>query len=98
MFVICEGMSFLNLIEEVDASNVVLALNSHQQYSTYVGSIIGDCIRFNVCFHGLNILHVRCEANQPAHYLAKYALHNFDCIWIGETPPCIFFFGFRTGF
>jgi len=81
-------MSFQNLIEESDAFNTVLALNSHQQSSTYVGSIIGDCISFNVCFRGLNILHVKRETNQTAHYLAKF--HNLDCIWIRETPPCIY--------
>jgi len=29
------------------------------------------------------------EANQAAHYLAKYALKNLDCIWVEETPSCI---------
>jgi len=43
-------MSFLNLIAESDASNVVFALNAYQQSSTYVCSIIGDCISFNVWF------------------------------------------------
>jgi hypothetical protein len=33
--------------------------------------------------------YVRREANQAAHYLAKYALKNVYCIWIEETPPCI---------
>jgi len=37
----------------------------------------------------LNFLHVRREANQIAHYLGKYALHNLDCIWMEETPPYI---------
>jgi hypothetical protein len=35
------------------------------------------------------VLHVRREANQAAHYLAKYALKNLDSIWVEETPPCI---------
>jgi hypothetical protein len=30
-------------------------------------------------------VHVRREANQAAHYFAKYALKNLDCIWIEET-------------
>jgi len=29
------------------------------------------------------------EANQAAHYLAKYALENLDCIWVEETLSCI---------
>jgi len=32
------------------ASNVVQALNTRQQHPNYVGSIIGDCINFNVFF------------------------------------------------
>jgi hypothetical protein len=64
-------------------------LNAHQQSSTYGGSIIGDCISFSVCFRSLIFLHVRREPNQTAHYLAKHALHNLDCIWIEETSPCI---------
>jgi hypothetical protein len=84
-----KDMCFMNLIAESDASNVVLALDTHQQSSTYVGSIIEDCINLSVCFRGLNFVHVRHEANQAAHYLAKHALHNLDCIWIEETSPCI---------
>jgi hypothetical protein len=68
---------------------VILALNTHQQSSTYVGSIIEDCISLSVCFGSLNFLDVRREVNQAAHYLAKHNLHNVDCIWIEETPPCI---------
>jgi len=45
-----KDMSFLNLIGESDTSNVVLALNAHQQSLTYVGSIIRDCISFKVVF------------------------------------------------
>jgi len=70
----------MNLIAESKASNLVLALNAHQQSPTYVDSIIKDSISFNVCFRSLNFLHVRNETNQAAHYLAKYALHNLDYI------------------
>ena len=84
-----KDMSFLNLIPESDAFNVVLVLNAPQQSSNYVGSIIRDCISFKGSFHSLNFLHVRREANQTAHYLAKYALKNLDCIWVEEIPPCI---------
>jgi len=75
-----KDMFFLNLIAESDDSNVVQALNTHQQHPNYVGSIIGDCINFNVFFRSLRFLHVRREANQAAHYLAQYSLHNPDCI------------------
>jgi len=84
-----KDMSFLNLIAESDTFNVVLALNGHQQSPNYVDSIIRDCISFKGSFRSLKFSHVRREANQSAHYLAKYALKNLDCIWIEETPPCI---------
>jgi hypothetical protein len=85
-----KDMCFLNLIVESDASNVVLVLNAHQQSLNYVvGYIIRDCISFKGSFRSLNFLHVRREVNQAAHYLAKYAVKNLDCIWIEEAPPCI---------
>jgi len=84
-----EDMYFLNLIAEFDASNVVQTLNTNQQYANSVGSIIEDCINFNVFFRSLSFLHVRREANQTAHYLTQYSLHNLDCIFIEETPHCI---------
>ena len=68
---------------------MVLALNAYQQSPNYVGSIVRDCISFKGSFCSLNFLHVRREANQTAHYLAKYALKSLDCIWVEETPPCI---------
>ena len=77
-----KDMSFLNLIAESDASNVVLVLNVHQQSPNYLGSIIRDCISLNGSFRSLNFLRGRPEANQTAHYLAKHALKNLDCIWI----------------
>jgi hypothetical protein len=43
-----KDMYFMNLIEEYDVFNVVLALNTHQQSFTYVGSIIEDCISLSV--------------------------------------------------
>jgi len=49
-----KDMCFINLIAESDASNVISALNTHQQSSTYVGSTIKDCISFNICFRSLN--------------------------------------------
>jgi len=79
----------MNLIAESNASNVVLALNAHQQSPNYVGSIIRDCVSFKGSFRSLNFLHVKREASQAAHYLATYAFKNLDCIWIEETPPYI---------
>lgn len=64
----------MNLIAESDVSNVVLTLNAHQQLPSYVGSIIINCISFNVSFCSFIFLHVRHEANQADCYLAKYAL------------------------
>jgi len=71
--------SFLNLIEELDASNVVLMLDAHQQSLTYVGSLL-MIVLVLIIFRSLKFLHVRCKANQTAYYLSKYSLHNLDCI------------------
>lgn len=81
-----KDVSFLNLIAESNISNVVVALNVHQQFCTYVCSIIQDYINFNVCLHSLDFLRNRCKANQIAHYLTKYGLY----ICIKETPSCIY--------
>jgi len=89
-FGICERDVFYESYIRLDVSNVVLVLNVHQQSFTYFGSIIEDCINFNVCFCNLNCLHIRREANQTAYYLAKYALHNLNCIWIEKTSPYIY--------
>jgi hypothetical protein len=67
-------MSFSNLIVESDTSNVILILNVHQQYLTFVGYIIRDCINFNVSFYSLDFLNLRCKANQTDRYLAKYIM------------------------
>jgi len=53
-----KDMSFLNLIAESDAFNVVLALNAHQQSPNYVGSIMRDLISFKGSFRSLNFVHV----------------------------------------
>jgi len=54
-----KDMSFLNLITESDASNVILTLNAPQHSSNYVASIIRDCINFKGSFRGLIFLHGR---------------------------------------
>jgi len=51
-----KDMSFLNLIVKSDASNVILALNVHQQSPNYVDSIIRDCISFKGVFCSLNFV------------------------------------------
>jgi hypothetical protein len=89
-FGICKRYIFCEFIAESNASNVVLALNNHQQSSHYVGSIIEDCINLNICFYSLNFVHIKRVANQAAHYLAKHVLYNLDHVWIEETPRCIF--------
>jgi hypothetical protein len=54
-------VSFLNLIAEPAASNVVLALIVHQQSHIYVSSITRECISFNDSFRSLIFFHVRRE-------------------------------------
>jgi hypothetical protein len=88
-FEFAKDMSFLNLIAESDASNVVLASNAHQQSPNYVVSIIRDYISFKGSSRRLNFLHVRRVANQAAHILAKDTIKNLDWIWIKETLSSI---------
>jgi hypothetical protein len=78
----CQVFSLQNL-------EIAESLACHQS-PTYVGSIIGYCISFNCSFCSLIFLHVKREAKQVAHHLAKYDLHNLDCIWIEESEPCIY--------
>jgi len=57
--------------------------------STILALLFEIVLVLRVVFVVLNFSHVRHEANQSAHYLAKYTLKNLGCIWIEETPPCI---------
>jgi len=80
-------MLFLNLTVELDSSN---ALKKPQHQSSYFGSIVEDCKSFFSSFYYLELVHVRREANQAAHYLAKFAISSLtDFVWIEETPRCI---------
>ncbi|CAJ2670331.1 unnamed protein product [Trifolium pratense] len=83
-----------------DSANVIAAFNSDNMQHNYLGTIALECSNLISRFNNIVIAHVRREANQAAHYLAKFAiffiykakfaisnLSNF--IWIEETPPYI---------
>jgi hypothetical protein len=41
-------------------------------------------------FNYLDLVHVRREANQATHYLAKFAIYSLtDFLWMEEIPHCI---------
>lgn len=85
-----KDMVFLKLIVESDSFNIITCINENQRQLSYLGSIVEDCKRFVSSFQRLEFCHARREANQAAHYLAKFALLSCtDFIWIEETPPCI---------
>lgn len=55
--------------------------------STYLETIVNECIKLSLSFNSISFAHVRRVANYAAHYLAKFALlSNSDLVWIEETP------------
>ena len=82
-----KDMSFFILIAKSDVSNVLLALNVHQQSPNSVGSIIRDCVSFKGNFCSLNFSHVSHEANQSTHYLAIYTLN--EIVFNVKKESCI---------
>jgi len=82
-------MLFLNLIVESDSLNKIRAIAGQEQNHSYLGFVVEDCVNLFYSFHSLQYSHIRCVANQAAHYLAKFAISNSDFVWIEETPICI---------
>ena len=54
-----------------------------------MGIIVDDCRLLACHFQNLQFVHIRREANQAAHYLAKYASSHHEDIWIEDAPNCI---------
>jgi len=80
-----KDLLFLNVQAESDSRSVITAIEDELHVSTYLGTIVNECIKLSPSF-----AHVRRVANQAAHYLAKFALSsNSDFVWIEETPSCI---------
>lgn len=61
------------MILELDALNVVSALNNDSELFSPIGLIFLDCKNFMSCFNNLRIVYTSRSANQVAHLLAKGA-------------------------
>uniref|UniRef100_A0A803QFF3 Reverse transcriptase domain-containing protein n=1 Tax=Cannabis sativa TaxID=3483 RepID=A0A803QFF3_CANSA len=76
---------------ETDALRVSSALNSFHRDLSYFSNLIDDVRCLLSSFLGVTVAHVRRQANQAAHGLAKYALElDEDVTWIREIPYPIF--------
>jgi hypothetical protein len=73
---------------------VITAIEDKLHVSTYLGTIVNECIKLSPRFNSISFAHVRRVANQAAHYIAKFALSsNSDFVWIEETPSILYFDG-----
>lgn len=78
-----KDLLFLNVQAESDSRNVITAIEDEFHVSTYLGTIVNECIKLSPSFNSISFAHVRRVANQAAHYLAKFALSsNSDFVWI----------------
>ncbi|KAM6601123.1 hypothetical protein CsatA_020732 [Cannabis sativa] len=76
---------------ETDALRVSSALNSSSRNLSSFNDLIIDISCLLSFFSGVTISHVKRNANQAAHGLAKYALElDEDVCWMGEIPNPIF--------
>jgi len=82
-------MLFLNVIVESDSQNVISAVTGAQSPLSYMGTIVDDCRLLACHFQNLQFTHIRREANQAVHYLAKYASSHHEDVWIEDAPNCI---------
>jgi len=54
-----------------------------------VSTIVDDCRLLACHFQNLQFAHIRREANQTMHYLAKYTSSHNENVWIEDAPNCI---------
>uniref|UniRef100_A0A803Q8I6 Reverse transcriptase domain-containing protein n=1 Tax=Cannabis sativa TaxID=3483 RepID=A0A803Q8I6_CANSA len=76
---------------DTDALRVSSAINSLSKNLSSFNDLIMDVSCLLSFFSGVTISHVKRNANQAAHGLAKYALElDEDVCWMGEVPNPIF--------
>jgi len=80
-----KDLLFLKLEAESDSANVIEALKDNNMHHSYLGAIVAECQNIRHNFNNISFSHVRREANQTAHYLAKYAISiSSNDVWIEE--------------
>jgi ribonuclease HI len=79
-----------NVILEGDSLIVVKALQTEAENLSLYGHFIDDTRLLLRQFRTAEIQHVKRQANQAAHGLAKEAVKDcIDNIWMEDSPPCI---------
>jgi ribonuclease HI len=87
---LCRDLELQHIMMEGDAKLIVDAVNSNTTTWSRFGHIIDDTRRILDGFIRWKCNHVRREANEAAHRLAKAATMDVsDRIWRDTTPNCI---------
>lgn len=80
-----------HVIIQTDCLNLISALESQSHgYDTEVGHVLTNCQFMLQGYPGVRVVHIKREANQAAHLLARSAVSIVeDTIWIENAPDCI---------
>jgi ribonuclease HI len=86
----CVEMGFFDIILEGDSLTVVKAIGDAEASMRPFGQIVEDIKEVLGSLRSWLICHVKRDANQAAHGLAKNAtVTSMEQNWIEETPNCI---------
>lgn len=82
-------LSFLCVVAKTGSLTLASRLNLNQRGSSYLDSILLDCLSLVAQFQCISFSHVCRNGNSVAHGLEKSALNVPDEIWIEEDPPMV---------
>lgn len=87
---LCRDLGFFEVMLEGDSLSVVKAIGETKQNWLRYGHIVEDVKIVLRSLRQWKIGHVKLEANEDTHGLAKKASRTVtDNIWIEEIPACI---------
>ena len=75
---------------ESDAQQIVLSIQSKDEFWSSLGLIIADCQQLVSGFAYLHLCFVRRSANSAAHMLARHAHFVSDLVEWGSAPFFLF--------